>query len=122
MDDPEIALALLEIVAVLLPLAMIALGLVPRWMEFDGPEILGVVRTVAFGSMAGLSLIFLAFSGIFLSLYVYGQVDSIAIKGGVGLIMLVFGLLGVTGFGVAIAFEEKDVSPDTESEEIREAE
>lgn len=117
MDDPELALALLEIVAVLLPLGLLALGMVPRLMDFDGPEILGLNRTIAFGATAGLSLLFLAGSGLMLSIFLYGEADSTMVESGLILLIGVFLFFGVIGSGVAIAFEVEKRPLDRETEE-----
>ena len=114
MDDAELALALLEIVAILLPLGLIALGLVPRWLAFDEQEILGVSQTIAFGAVAGLSLLLLSFSGAALLVFLYGETRSVTIEAGMILLGGTFALMGAIGTGLVIAFQIEQESRERE--------
>lgn len=106
----EMRIAMLEIVAVLLPLSFIALGLVFRRIQAaDKQQIFGGDFTKFFGSLAGFTLLLISAAGGVLSFFVLGYAEPYGVQIAGGLLLLTFASFGTLGIFIHLFFENSAI-------------
>lgn len=118
MEDIEIALALLEIIAILLPLSLLIVGMGFRVLQTpEGTEILGPHGIAVFMLVAGFMLIELTLGGTILLLNIMQNIESGLLAWAPILIMLVFIDLTILGGIYLILYRLLDESAETSTDD-----
>lgn len=94
MEEIEIALALLEIIAILFPLSLVALGLGFRLVQSpEGHKVLRLLDVLQFAKVAGAWLFLLITSGALILFSIFSQVDSLILRLATWFLVMAFGFL-----------------------------
>lgn len=107
MEDVEIALSLLEIIAILMPLSLLAVGLVFRVLKSPNIRVsIGVGKLSRLGGLMGLMLACLASSSLILGIYISMFINSALIIGAITFLLAAIGILEGIGFSFISTFDE----------------
>lgn len=109
MEEIEIALALLEIIAILFPLSLVAFGLGFRLVQSaEGRKFLGPFGVFEFVLISGVWLFLLAISAGLLLLFILMYIDSLIITIATVVLEVAFGYLAGYGTGKIISHRRSD--------------
>ena len=106
MDDVEIALSLPEIVAILLPLTIVVLGFVVRWLRTED-DLFPERPAVSFAVFSGLALMLLALTGIILLIVTIREAQDWNLRTSIITLGFVFLFLAISGLRVSALFAER---------------